>query len=145
MAKAVKVAKESLGSLGCLGCNDVGSIKGNWSISFSNDIRRASSKLSSLDEVLNEVALGGLVDDFNNGSFFGYVGDLCAIVFASSLDVLTTIFMNCVQLCDVDLATGHIMDELGLRFFVGICDLLVDLLVGVCVDFINGLHLNRFI
>lgn len=144
LAEAAKFAVEEWTGrcIGCLGWDDIGRIKDNWSIGFSKDCIRADSKLISMDEVLKEVALGGLVDDFYNSSFLADFGDLIAVFLASILNGLTAFLMNIVQLCDVDLAIGHIVEELGLCCFVGFSDLCIDLLVSVCVDLIDSLGLN---
>ena len=126
----------------CLGRDDVGSIKDNWSISCSKDLVGVASRNRCFDEVLDEVALGGLVDDIYNSGFLADFSDLIAVLLASIFNGLTTRLMNFVQLCDVDLAKTHIFDELGLCLFVSCCDLSVNLRVGVVVDLIDSRGLN---
>ena len=88
----------------CLGCDDIGSIKDNWSISCSKDLVGVDSRNRCFDEVLDEVALGGLVDDIYNSCFLADFGNLIAVLLASIFNGLTTRLMNFVQLCDVDLS-----------------------------------------
>ena len=88
----------------CLGCDDIGSIKDNWSISCSKDLVGVDSRNRCFDEVLDEVALGGLVDDIYNSCFLADFGNLIAVLLASIFNGLTTGLMNFVQLCDVDLS-----------------------------------------
>ena len=83
-------------SIWCLEWDDVGSIKDNWSISFSKDLIGVCSRNRCLDEVLNEVALGGLVDDLYDSSFLADFGDLIAVLLASIFNDLTTLLMNFV-------------------------------------------------
>ena len=129
-------------SVRCLGWDDIGSIKDNRSISCSKDLVGVDSRNRCLDEVLNEVTLGGFVDDFYNSCFLADFGDLIAVLLARILNSLTTLLMNVVQLCDIDLAAGNITDQLGLCLFVGFCDLFVNLCVGVVVNLVDSRGLN---
>ena len=144
MAKFAEVGAEERtdGCLGLDGWYDVRSIKDNWSISCSKDFLRVCSSIRSMDEVLNEVALGGLVDDFYNSSFLADFGDLIAVLLGTILNFLTALLMNIVQLCNVDLAASHITDELGFCCCVSLSNLFIDFLVSVCVDLIDSLGLN---
>lgn len=95
MVKATEAGAENW-SVWCLEWDDVGSIKDNWSISCSKDLTGVYSRNRCLDEVLNEVAFGGLVDDFYDSSFLADFGDLITVFLASIFNGFTTVLMNFV-------------------------------------------------
>lgn len=99
--------------------------------------------LSDLGEVLDEVALGDLVEDTDNGGVLADGGDSFVAGLTHFLDLSTTCFMNSVELGNVDLSTADISEELSLSRFVGIVNLSINLLLGLVIDSIESLLLSN--
>ena len=120
-------------------------IESHGFIGVSENGAGAFSDLGSIEEVVDEVALSGLVHDFDLCGLLGDLSDVVAVFFTSFLDSIGLRLVNLIQLCDVDLAAGYVMDKLGLGVDVGSLNLCIDLCVGILVDFIDGLSFNRLI
>lgn len=114
-------------------------------ISLSDDIRGALTGFGGFGEIVNEAALGGLVHDFNDGGLLSNVSDNMAVVFADFLNFVCLRLVNIVQLSNVDLARGDVMDELGLGVGVSLSNLSINLLVSVSVDGSDGFRFNCLI
>jgi len=98
--------------------------------------------LSDLGEVLDEVALGDLVEDSDNGGVLADSGDSIVAGSTHILDVVTLCFVDSVEFCNVDLSSADIGDELGLGILVSLINLSINLLLGLVVDSIESLLLS---
>ena len=121
-----------------------GSIKLYGGLSRRNDsVGFSSLLLSDLGQVLDEVALGDLVENSNNGGVLADGGDSVVARRAHILDVITLVLMDSVELCHVNLAAGDVLEKLGLSRLVGLINLSVNLLLGFFVNSIDSLLLSR--
>ena len=98
--------------------------------------------LSYLGEVIDEVALGDLVEDTDNGGVLADGSDSSVAGSTCILDFFTLFFMNTIELCNVDLSTGNVSDKLLLSIFIGIFNPSINLLLGLVIDSIESLFLN---
>jgi len=99
--------------------------------------------LSDLGEVLDEVALGDLIEDSDNGCVLAHGGDSIVAGSTDILDIISLCFVNSVELCNVDLSTADISKELSLSSFVGTVNLNINLLLGLVIDSIKSLLLSN--
>ena len=98
--------------------------------------------LSDLGEVLDEVALGDLIEDSDNGCVLAHGSDSIVAGSTDILDIITLCIVNSVELCNVNLSTADISKELCLSSFVGIVNLNINLLLGLVIDSIESLLLS---
>jgi len=102
----------------------------------------SSLLLSDLGQVLNEVALGDLVEDSDNGGVLADGGDSIVAGKTNIFDLCTLGFVNSVELSDVDLSNANVLEKLCLSTCVGLSNLSVNLLLGLVVDSIESLLLS---
>ena len=99
--------------------------------------------LSDSFEVLEEVALGDLVEDSNNGGILANGGNSIVAGKTHILDFSTLSFVDSVELCNVDLSSANVGKKLFLSIFVCFVNLNINLLLGLVVDSIESLLLNN--
>lgn len=68
--------------------------------------------LSDLGQVLEEVALGDLVEDSDNGGVLADGGDSIVAGKTNILDLSTLGVVNSVELSDVDLSNTNVLEKL---------------------------------